>query len=56
MLTSAFVSAPLIARTGAVRSAHVPLAAVAQRPLVLARPRHMPQQLSLFGPPGAVRR
>jgi len=53
MLTSTF--APLLPRTGAVRMAPVPLA-VAQRPSVLARPRHVPQQVSLFGPPGAVRR
>jgi hypothetical protein len=57
MLTSAFVSAPLISRTGGVvRMAPSPLAAVARRPLVLARPTHAPQQLSLFGPPGVVRR
>lgn len=57
MLTSAFVSAPLISRSGGVvRMAPVPLAAVSQRPPVLARPTHAPQQLSLFGPPGVIRR
>jgi hypothetical protein len=57
MLTSAFVSAPLISRSGGVvRMAPAPLAAVAKRPPVLARPTHAPQQLSLFGPPGVVRR
>jgi hypothetical protein len=56
MLTPAFSAAPLIARSGTVRSSPMPLAAVAQRPSVLARPRQATQQLSLFGPPGAVRR
>ena len=56
MFTSAFASAPLISKTGAARTSPAPLAAFAQRPLVLARPRHVPQQLSLFGPPGGVRR
>lgn len=57
MLTSAFVSTPLISRTGGVvRMLPGPLAAGAQRPLVLARPPHVAQQMSLFGPPGAVRR
>ena len=57
MLTSAFVSAPLISRSGGVvRIAPAPLTAVSQRPPVLARPTHAPQQLSLFGPPGVVRR
>jgi hypothetical protein len=56
MLTSAFVSAPLIYRTGAVRTSPAPLAAVAQRPRVLTRPAQVPQQLSLFGPPGVLRR
>ena len=55
MLTSAFASAPLIPRTGAVRMSPAPVA-LAQRPSVLARPRQVPQQLSLFGPPGGVRR
>jgi hypothetical protein len=56
MLTSAFASAPLIARIGAVRTSPMPLAEFTQRPSVLARPRQVPQQLSLFGPPGVVRR
>jgi len=56
MFTSAYASAPLISRTGAARTSPAPLAAVAQRPLVLARPHHVPQQMSLFGPPGALRR
>jgi hypothetical protein len=57
MLTSAFVSAPLISRSGGVvRLSAAPHAAVSQRPPVLARPAHAPQQLSLFGPPGVVRR
>jgi hypothetical protein len=56
MLISAFSTTPLIARSGAVRLAPMPLTAVAQRPSVLARPRQVPQQLSLFGPPGAIRR
>ena len=56
MLTSAFASAPLIPRTGVARTSPMPLVAVAQRPQVLTRPRSMPQQLSLFGPPGAIRR
>jgi len=54
MLTSASATASLIPKTGAVRTTPVPLAVV-HRPQVLAR-RAMPQQLSLFGPPGAVRR
>jgi hypothetical protein len=53
MLTSAVVSAPLIPRGAYLAPA--PRAAVAQRPLVLTRPRHMPQQMSLFGPPGGRR-
>ncbi|HEY2189256.1 MAG TPA: hypothetical protein VGH48_11900 [Caldimonas sp.] len=56
MLTTAFSAAPLIKRSVAVRSSPMPLTAFAQRPSVLARPRQAPQQLSLFGPPGAVRR
>ncbi|MGZ8471817.1 MAG: hypothetical protein ACXWZ7_20685 [Gemmatirosa sp.] len=55
MLTSAFVSASFVRGSGAVRASPVPVAH-AQRPSVLARPRHVPQQLSLFGPPGAIRR
>jgi hypothetical protein len=57
MLTSAFASAPLISRTGgAVRIDPAPLTATSRRPPVLARPTHAPRQLSLFGPPGVVRR
>ena len=56
MLTSAFSSAPLIARTAVARTSPMPLAEFTQRPSVLARPRQVPQQLSLFGPPGAIRR
>ncbi len=55
MLTSAFATASLIPNAGAVRTAPAPLA-VAQRPQVLARPHRVPQQLPLFGPPGAIRR
>ena len=55
MLTAASATAPLIPKTGAVRASSLPLAVV-RRPQVLARPRTMPQQLSLFGPPGAIRR
>ena len=55
MLTAASATAPLIPKTGAVRTSPMPLAVV-QRPQVLMRPRAMPQQLSLFGPPGATRR
>ena len=56
MLTSSFVSASLIAATGAYshsrprRSPRSP-----SDRSVLARPPHMPQQLSLFGPPGGRR-
>jgi hypothetical protein len=56
MLIATHTSAPLIPRSGSVRMSPGPLAAVGQRPPVLARPRQTPQQLSLFGPPGAVRR
>ena len=55
MLTAASATATLIPKTGAVRTSPMPLAVV-HRPQVLARPRAMPQQLSLFGPPGAIRR
>ena len=55
MLTSTFATASLLPKSGAVRTAAVPLAVV-HRPQVLARPHVMPQQLSLFGPPGAIRR
>jgi hypothetical protein len=54
MLTFASATASLIPKT-AVRTTPVPLAVV-HRPQVLSRPRAMPQQLSLFGPPGAIRR
>jgi hypothetical protein len=55
MLTSAFIAVPLISRGGGPRTSPAPLGAVAQRPRVLARPPHVPQQLSLFGPPGGRR-
>jgi len=55
MLTPAFATASLIPKSGAVRTAPAPLDVV-HRPQVLTRPRAMPQQLSLFGPPGAIRR
>jgi hypothetical protein len=55
MLTSASAAASLIPKTGAVRTTPMPLEVV-HRPQVLSRPRAMPQQLSLFGPPGAIRR
>ena len=55
MPTSAFIAVPLISRGAGPRTSPAPLAAVAQRPLVLARPPHVPQQLSLFGPPGGRR-
>jgi hypothetical protein len=55
MLTSAFVTVPLIGRSGFGRTSPAPLAAVAQRPRVLARPSQVAQQLSLFGPPGGRR-
>ena len=55
MLTYTFATASLLPKSGVVRPAAVPLAVV-HRPLVLARPHAMPQQLPLFGPPGAIRR
>jgi hypothetical protein len=55
MLTSASATASLIPKTGAVRTTPMPLTVV-HRPQVLSRPRAMPQQLTLFGPPGAIRR
>ncbi len=56
MLNSRFVAAPLISRSSGFRSSQpAPLAAVPQRPLVLARAPHMPQQMNLFGPPGGRR-
>jgi hypothetical protein len=56
MLTSAFATAPLIPKTGVALTSPMPLGVVARRPQVLVRPRAMPQQLSLFGPPGVIRR
>jgi hypothetical protein len=55
MLTSSFASAPLIPRGGAHFATSTPRVDTAQRPSVLARPPHMSQQLSLFGPPGGRR-
>jgi hypothetical protein len=55
MLTTHFVSTPLIGLGGHAafqRSAPAPLVSLAQRPRVLARSPHVPQQLSLFGPQG----
>jgi hypothetical protein len=34
---------------------HPAPASLSQRPFVLTRPRTVPQQLSLFGPPGGSR-
>jgi len=55
MLTSSFAFAPLIPRGGPYFATPTPRLDIAQRPSVLARPLHMPQQLSLFGPPGGRR-
>jgi len=55
MLTSAVASAQLLPRGGSYLAAPTPRIHTAQRPSVLARPLHMPQQLSLFGPPGGRR-
>jgi hypothetical protein len=55
MLTSAFSSPPLLPRGGSYLATPAPRLDLAQRPSVLARPQHMPQQLSLFGPPGGRR-
>jgi hypothetical protein len=55
MLTSTFASAPLLARGGPYLATPTPRLDTAQRPSVLARPPHMSQQLSLFGPPGGRR-
>ncbi len=56
MFNSRFVAAPLISRSSGFRSSQpAPLAAVPQRPLVLARAPHVAQQLTLFGPPGGRR-
>jgi len=55
MLTSSFASAPLIPRGGPYFATPTPRVDTACRPSVLARPLHMPQQLSLFGPPGGRR-
>jgi hypothetical protein len=52
MLTSAVHSARLLPRGGPYLSTSTPRVDLAQRPSVLARPPHMSQQLSLFGPPG----
>jgi hypothetical protein len=51
MLISAFATASLIHGNSGARTAPAPLGAFAQRPLVLARPPHVAQQLPLFGPP-----
>ncbi|MEO5845662.1 MAG: hypothetical protein ABIQ33_12565 [Caldimonas sp.] len=55
MPTFAFIAVSLISRGSGPRTAPAPLGAVAQRPLVLARPPHVPRQLSLFSPPGGRR-
>jgi hypothetical protein len=55
MLTSAVSSARLLPRGGSYVAAPTPRVDIAQRPSVLARPLHMPRQLSLFGPPGGRR-
>ena len=55
MLSPAISSAPLLPRGGAYLATPTPRLQIAQRPSVLARPQHMPQQLSLFGPPGGRR-
>ena len=55
MLTSAFASARLLPRGGPNFATPATRLDVARRPSVLARPPHMPQQLSLFGPPGGRR-
>jgi hypothetical protein len=54
MLTSAVASAPLLPRLGSFAAPTLRVD-TARRPSVLARPLHMPQQLSLFGPPGGRR-
>jgi hypothetical protein len=55
MLTAAVSSARLLPRSGSYLTSPTPRVDLAQRPSVLARPTHMPQQLSLFGPPGGRR-
>jgi len=55
MLTSAVSAARLLPRGGAYLSTPTPRVDIVQRPSVLARPPHMAQQLSLFGPPGGRR-
>jgi hypothetical protein len=55
MPTSAFIAVPLISGSGFARTSPAPLASVAQRPRVLARPPQASQQLTLFGPPGGRR-
>ncbi|HSC62352.1 MAG TPA: hypothetical protein VLD35_01865 [Caldimonas sp.] len=55
MLTSTTPSARLLPRSGSFATPPAPRIDLAQRPSVLARPPHMSQQLSLFGPPGGRR-
>jgi hypothetical protein len=55
MLTSTISSARLLPRGGPSLATPAPRLDSAQRPSVLARPPHMSQQLSLFGPPGGRR-
>jgi len=55
MLTAAVSSAPLLPRSGSYFTTPSPRVDLVQRPSVLARPAHMPQQLSLFGRPGGRR-
>ncbi|MEO8835828.1 MAG: hypothetical protein ABI364_03725 [Caldimonas sp.] len=55
MSNAPLVAASPIARSSAYRSQPAPHAAVAQRRPVLGRAPHVPQQLSLFGPPGGRR-
>jgi len=55
MLTSSFASALLIPRGGPHFATPTPRLDTDRRPSVLARPPHVPQQLSLFGPPGGRR-
>jgi hypothetical protein len=55
MLTSAVSSARLLPHGGSYFATPTPRVEVVQRPSVLARPPHLSQQLSLFGPPGGRR-
>ena len=55
MLTTAFASVSLIPRGGPSLATSTPRLDTARRPSVLARPPHVSQQLSLFGPPGGRR-